>query len=742
MGLESSLAPGFRRVAWPIVAAATVATLLGGPSLATAEAIAFEWHHAGGDVHRPGGFVPFHAVLENPTGEDRWVRLEGRWDGLFGEVHHRIELAAGARKEVDFYLGPADHASDFDVTLRSLAPDGAPGKVLEEVHLSSVPLQPGRRVVGILDPHPLGWGSLRRSGDFDGKVIHLEPIRLPGAAHGLGAFDVLIWPRPRPWELRGEQLRALSHWLDDGGHLVLAGPQVGRHALEPWTRVVAGEPLPVHRLDSLAGVAGVPLPTFEEPLFVTPLETPSGQVWLRETWGTLAATESRGLGRLTVLGFDPGVAAIAGWPGLGSFWLRLLDRHRLSAPKAGGRSLSYLGPSTTLGSRSVARELLTVERGGPALPVVTLGFLLVLYLAAIGPGEYYLLRRVGKLKWTWLTFPLWVGLASVGAYAVAAGTRGKADFTRHILLRELAPGAGAFREQLHASLFVSSAGSHRLTSRRPGALPRALSDPFSEQYFQTSHLGSGGSGWMVTSGSLGPGGRLRISGGEMEVFQPIYQQGAGAISSQLTKWSFLTGSFEGRVPVDGMGVAAELERLRGGLAGKIVPRLGHDLAGAWLLTSSGGRPVRARLTPGLDGEPIPVPGPGARDPKEPWDARLFAPQAISNLQHQLDGRLERFVHMLAIATVRDLLLRQLSQSENPWPWGLLASPIAHPDDWSELLESGGAVFLGWAPDTEARLDLDAPADGLVVYRIGIAPETIGTAPVDGSAAISRRGTEL
>ncbi len=718
---------------------AVLAALLVGP--AGAETVVFDWYHAGGDIHRPGGFIPFHATLENPGGEDLMVRLEGRWDGLFGEVHHRIELAAGARKEVDFYLGPAIRTSAFDVVLRSLTPDGAPGKVLEEVHLSSVPLKPGRRVVGILDPHPLGWGSLRRSGEFDGKVIHLEPHRLPGAARGLDAFELLIWPRPRPWELRGEQLRALNHWLEDGGHLVLAGPETGRHALEPWTRAVAGEPIPVRRLDSLAGVAGVPLPTFDEPLFVTPLETPSGRVWLRETWGTLAVAESRGLGRLTVLGFDPGVAAIAGWPGLGSFWLRLLDRHRLSAPKEGGK-FSYFGPGTTLGSRSVARELLTVERGGRALPVAALGFVLVLYLAAIGPGEYYLLRRVGKLKWTWLTFPLWVGLASVGAYAVAAGTRGKADFTRHILLRERTPGADAFREQLHVSLFASSAGSHRLAPRRPGALPRPLSDPFSELYFRGTHHGPGGTGWLVTSSSLGPGGRLQISGEEMEMFQPIYQQGAGAISSQLAKWSFLTGSFESRVSAEGVGVGAELERLTGGLAGRIVPRLGHDLAGASLLTSVDGRPLRARLTPGLDGAPIPVPSPGTRGPKEAWDAELFAPHAIGKLQHQLDGRLERFVHMLAIATVRDLLLRQLSASDNPWPWGLLASPVENRDDWSALLEAGGAVFLGWATDTEARLDLDAPADGLLVYRIGIAPTAIFRAPVDAGAAASRRGTEL
>jgi len=34
------------------------------------------------------------------------------------------------------------------------------------------------------------------------------------------------------------------------------------------------------------------------------------------------------------------------------------------------------------------------------------------------------------------------------------------------------------------------------------------------------------------------------------------------------------------------------------------------------------------------------------------------------------------------------------------------------------------VFLGWASDPERRLDVDAPASVLVVYRVGLAPEAL------------------
>ncbi len=702
-----------------------VVVFLAAPAGAQQGTVTLDWYHAAGGVHRPVDPVPFHAILENTGREDRVVRLEGRWQGLDGEIHRRVELAAGARKEVDFYLGAAGYTSAFEVVLRSLSGGGMPaGEVIEEVQLSSVPLKDGRRMIGILGPHPMGWASLRRGDAFDGRLIHLEPERLPGAARGLGAFDVLVWPRPRPWRLRREQVRAVVHWLEDGGHLVLAGVETGHQALEPWTDTVAGEPLAADRLDALAAVAGVPLGPLAQPLAVTPLEAPAGRIWLREPWGALATEERRGLGCLTVLGFDPGAAAVAGWPGLGSFWLRLLERRGLHVRAKPPESVQgYFDIS--FDPRSVARALVTVDRGGRVLPVGVLGLLLALYLAAIGPGEYYLLRRLGKLKWTWVSFPLWVGLASAGAYAVAAGTRSDVDFTRHLLERNLAPGASSFRDQLHGSLFATRAGSFRLAPRRPGALPLALhAAPANVPNIRVwRHRVGGGTTVIGQSGSLRVGSwqHAQIGGETKELFRPTYQQGAGAISGRLAKWSFLAGSFERRAPAAGAGVVAELEPGAGGLTGRIVPRLGLDLEGAWLLATVDGRPARLRLWPRGDGEPIPVQGAAGGGLAEGvWDTDAFTVERLSLLASRPAGSLEHFVEVLAAATVRNLVVKlpRPAYRRHGWRQAGGTDPWY---DWSPLLEAGGAVLLGWASDPEARLDLDAPGDGLIVYRLGIAP---------------------
>ena len=76
-----------------------------------------------------------------------------------------------------------------------------------------------------------------------------------------------------------------------------------------------------------------------------------------------------------------------------------------------------------------------------------------------------------------------------------------------------------------------------------------------------------------------------------------------------------------------------------------------------------------------------------------------------------------------MTTVRRLLLRRLNDYHG-WARELLGDGGGPNQDWSDLLEAGGAVFLGWARDGEARLD-GASGDGLVIFWVGIAPVSLG-----------------
>jgi len=82
------------------------------------------------------------------------------------------------------------------------------------------------------------------------------------------------------------------------------------------------------------------------------------------------------------------------------------------------------------------RSSLEQFRGVRLAPFFVVASLLVLYILLIGPGDYFLLRRLRRgMQWTWLTFPAVVVLFAAGGYwasswlkrDVAAGQPGRSD---------------------------------------------------------------------------------------------------------------------------------------------------------------------------------------------------------------------------------------------------------------------------------------------------------------------------
>ena len=370
--------------------------------------VSMDWEHSLGDIHRGKAPVAFHARLENHGAEHVTVVLEGTWQSFPDTVIRRVELAAGARKELFFYLGPAELQRDFTVRLRTQE-----GTLLEEVLFNSVWVDPKTTVVGILGRHPMGWGTLqstpreqtevqplttdggqrlvRQRMKFEGKVVNLEPHRLPHRMEALGTLDVLIWPDPEPWELTGEQTRALAHWVEAGGHLVLATTAGGDRGLRPFTDIYGGHALAPQALPSLNrfGHALGPLP---EPMAVVVLVPGKAQIWLEEPWGALAASERRGGGLVTVLGFNPGQPPVSGWAGLGNFWLRVLEEGGW-APRTEDHlnsvySSNYYQDHEKLNVAAIARSLVARQASAPAIPFLVLGLIILIYLLLIGPGEY------------------------------------------------------------------------------------------------------------------------------------------------------------------------------------------------------------------------------------------------------------------------------------------------------------------------------------------------------------------
>ena len=59
------------------------------------------------------------------------------------------------------------------------------------------------------------------------------------------------------------------------------------------------------------------------------------------------------------------------------------------------------------------------------VPFFVVALLVIVYILLIGPGDYFLLRRLGRgMQWTWVTFPAIVVIFAAGAYVAAYWLKG------------------------------------------------------------------------------------------------------------------------------------------------------------------------------------------------------------------------------------------------------------------------------------------------------------------------------
>jgi hypothetical protein len=135
------------------------------------------------------------------------------------------------------------------------------------------------------------------------------------------------------------------------------------------------------------------------------------------------------LGRVTFVGFDLDQPALTDWePKLrGLFWEWLLDESGHQIPSGtehpGGRFGESGGED-----RYVAhlQEMLDSFEGVPVISFGWVALFIFLYIALIGPVDYYFLKKVAKrMEWTWVTFPLIVIAVSAIAYFAAYALKGR-----------------------------------------------------------------------------------------------------------------------------------------------------------------------------------------------------------------------------------------------------------------------------------------------------------------------------
>lgn len=297
-------------------------------------------------------------------------------------------------------------------------------------------------------------GLLRQPPEEQTVAVRLEDVgQLPGQWIGYEGVDTLVLSTSRPEIYRGltpggPQVEALDRWVRMGGKLIVcAGARAGEfhggeRLLAPLAVFLPGrlemqevngnEEVKILRLletraleTYCASATLVPSDDADDEVQAPKLIDldPDGIVEAQEADLPLVVRTPRGFGQIVFFAGDLDRPPLSRWNDRPQLVSRLLGLPTEQPEgSAGSATMMHYGFEDMSGQLRRALDQFTEVRVVPFSVVVVL---IVIYVALIGPGDYFFLRRLTRrMEWTWVTFPLIVLAFCIGAYVLAHRLKG------------------------------------------------------------------------------------------------------------------------------------------------------------------------------------------------------------------------------------------------------------------------------------------------------------------------------
>jgi hypothetical protein len=252
-------------------------------------------------------------------------------------------------------------------------------------------------------------------GRTDAAVAFLGIEDLPEAATAWNALDILIVHDVDSGQLTAGQLAALEGWVSTGGQLVVGGGPAWQRtsaALTDLLPVTISGSQSLPDLPALSARTGIP---FRDPgpYLITTSSLRSGELLLHQDGLPILARQRHGRGNVYFLALDPNLAPLLDWDGSELVWAEIAAVTPRLPAWANGAQNSYAAGTAV----SSLPEL--------ALPsALQLFFFLFIYVIAVGPVNYLVLRRMKRRELAWVTIPALVLFFSVISYITGFQLRG------------------------------------------------------------------------------------------------------------------------------------------------------------------------------------------------------------------------------------------------------------------------------------------------------------------------------
>jgi len=289
-------------------------------------------------------------------------------------------------------------------------------------------------------------GSLRRESGEPPMVVPMGDLRqLPARWYGYEGVDALVLSTSRPEifaELKPNDPRivALGRWIEMGGRLVLClgsraetvlaedGP-LGVLFAPDALQLKSDQPTRIldqtRELEIYAGISDR-ISQAKNPLRVAWLASPPGVIEAHEADLPLVVRMPRVFGQIVLLAAEPDCEPLRTWNGRPALMSKLLDlpAERAEESKRSAKVMQY-GFNDMSGQLRSALDQFRNVKPTPFWLIWLVTGLVVVYILLIGPIDYFFLRKVvGRMRWTWLTFPAIVLVVSLAAYGLAYGLKG------------------------------------------------------------------------------------------------------------------------------------------------------------------------------------------------------------------------------------------------------------------------------------------------------------------------------
>ncbi len=439
-----------------------------------------------GGVYKVGHWTPVWVTLSNAGGEvDVQLQIAAR-DGegvqavLVGSPDVRVRLKAGGKATALQYMKAGRAGSGLTVRVV-----GDQGELASRTFSSSSgelgQAEPStQELIVSLGPAAGVEEAARKTRRDRSQPVTVCTVsdrsELPTEWYGYEGVDTVFATTGDAGvleQLTDVQFEALDRWLKLGGRMVLCVGRRGAEVFAPGSRLARFSPgkqaeVVTQRVTSglenyagsserLDAIGGQRARRFG--VSMTALTDVQGLIESTEVGGPTGRLHTivrcpYGLGQLVFLAFDPELPPFDKWQGRAALMVRVL--HIAGAGRqAEAEADARLGQVAHLGYEDLAGQLRSALDQFPGVTRVHFSWvagLITLYLVLIGPVDYFLLKRLRRLTWTWLTFPLITIVFCGFAYEWAQRLSGSRVHVNQVDLVDVALDQGVVRGSSWAHL--------------------------------------------------------------------------------------------------------------------------------------------------------------------------------------------------------------------------------------------------------------------------------------------------